>query len=166
MSTEDLETQWANEPIDETDVALLASLRTAFTQADPVPDGMIDRIAFAMSVAALEADVAEVVGQAQPALSATRAQSYERATRVTFASGEFSAMVTIESGPGALAGLHGWATTPGSDIELRERAKTQLTTADEQGRFAFRNVERGMAHLVFRRPGGETAPIITPAFEI
>ena len=50
----------AAEPIDEHDLRALAGLRSVFQASDPVPSGLAERAKFAMSVAALEAEIAEI----------------------------------------------------------------------------------------------------------
>ena len=61
--------------------------------------------------------------------------------------------------------MHGWTSEPGAEVEVRERARTQRTVADEHGRFAFASLQSGLVNLVFRRTGGPP-PVITPALEI
>ena len=47
----------AAEPIDAVDLHLLDALRHIHQDLDPVPEDLVDRVKFAMTVAALEADV-------------------------------------------------------------------------------------------------------------
>ncbi len=158
--SEDVERVLAAGQLDTVDTDTLAELRTILEQSDPVPTGLVDRIQFAMTVAALEAEVARIADQP---VGSTRGTAYQRATTMSFESEGFAAMVTIEERRGNLAGLHGW-TSPDTEIELSCRGQSASTTSDEEGRFDFALVERGLTHLVFHRPG--STPIITPAFEI
>jgi hypothetical protein len=152
--------------LDDLDIRALATLRTVWEASDPVPVGLEDRVKFAMTVAALEADVAEIAsGTVESA--GVRATAYDRAATITFSSETLSAMITIEIVDGTSARLSGWVTTGPTQVELRERSRTQETTADDAGRFSFASVERGLAHLVMRRlDDPDSRPVITPAIEI
>ena len=163
------ELEWeadAGGEIDDLDLRALATLRSVWQASDPVPGGLADRAKFAMTVAALEAEVAQITAES-PEAAGVRATAYDRATTITFSGGQLSAMITIEVVDGSSAHLSGWVTTGRTHVELRERSRTQETTTDDAGRFTFASVERGLAHLVMRRlddPKGR--PVITPAIEI
>ncbi len=156
----------AAELIDDLDLRALTTLRAVYQANDPVPPGLAERSKFAMTVAALEAEVAEMMSTPLEAAGARSAQ-YDRASTITFSSDHLSAMITIEVVDGATARVSGWVTTGSTAIELRERSRTQETTTDDEGRFAFASVERGMVHLVMRRlDAPDSRPVITPAIEI
>jgi hypothetical protein len=156
----------AAEPIDDLDLRALATLRSIFQASDPVPSGLAERAKFAMSVAALEAEIAEITTTTAE-LAGVRATDYDRAGTITFSSERLSAMITIELVDGGHARLSGWVTTGPTHVELRERSRTQETTTDDAGRFTFTAVERGLVHLVMRRlDDPEGRPVITPAIEI
>jgi hypothetical protein len=166
MSSEQDWESAVQEPFDEQDLRALATLRTILQASDPVPSGLAERAKFAMSVAALEAEVAEITTMT-PDLAGVRATQYDRAGTVTFSSDALTAMITIEPMDGGNVRLSGWVTSGQTHVELRERARTQETTTDDAGRFTFTSVSRGLAHLVLRRlddPHGR--PVITPAIEI
>ena len=61
--------------------------------------------------------------------------------------------------------IRGWLTTPGAEVELRERSRTRAVVADNEGRFLLDGVSRGLVHLVIRPDGGANA-VITPTFEV
>ncbi|WP_287961990.1 hypothetical protein [Phycicoccus sp.] len=153
----------ADQPIDDIDLEILAQMRRGLEEVDPMPEGMTDRIQFALTVALLEAEVANMVSDA--ALAGVRSDDYDRATTITFASDGFSATISVETGRGGQLSMHGWTSEPGAEVEVRERARTQRTVADEHGRFAFASLQSGLVNLVFRRTGGPP-PVITPALEI
>ena len=156
----------AAEPIDEADLLALATLRSILQASDPVPGGLAERAKFAMSVAALEAEIAEITTTTAE-LAGVRSTDYDRAGTITFSSERLSAMITIEHVDGGNARLSGWVTTGPTHIELRERSRTQETTTDDAGRFTFTAVQRGLVHLVMRRlDDPESRPVITPAIEI
>ena len=166
MTPDPREEVLAAEPLDERDERALRLVRAHLALADPVPVDLAARVKFAMTVASLEAEVAHLISDAHE-LSAVRTTEYDRATTVTFESGSVSIMVTLEESERSTTTLRGWVTAPGAEVELRERSRGSVTTADDEGRFVFEQVERGTVHLVIRphdEPG--TRPVITPGIEI
>lgn len=156
----------AAEPMDADDVRALALVRTHLATVDPVPAGLTERVKFAMTVASLEAEVAHIINEGAMAGS-VRTTEYDRATTVTFESDGLSIMVTLEEASRGTTTVRGWVTAPGAEVELRERARSTTTSADDEGRFVFEGVERGTVHLVIRHhdePGAR--PVITPGIEI
>jgi hypothetical protein len=151
--------------LDALDDRLLDDLRHLHTTLDPVPADLADRVKFAMSVAALEAQVADLVSSAT--LETVRAAEYDRAHTVTFTADDLSVMVSIEGGSSTRVDVVGWVNEPEVEVELRERGRTRSTVVDEDGRFSFAAVERGLVSFVLRRQGQPSAPpIITPATEL
>lgn len=156
----------AAERLDDQDLRALATLRSIFAASDPVPPGLAERAKFAMTVAVLEAEVAEIM-QTSAETVGVRAKVYDRAATVTFSTDALSAMITIEATDGVRARLSGWVSDGPTAIELRERSRTQTTQTDSEGRFSFAEVERGLVHLLFRRLDlPDSRPVITPAIEI
>jgi len=152
-------------PLDAVDATVLESLRQIHEELDPVPGDLVDRIKFAMTVAALEAEIAEIVSSAT--LETVRGTDYDRADTVTFASDGLSVMVSIEHGPTTKADIVGWVSETDVEVELRERGRTRTTVVDDEGRFTFTGVERGLVNFVLRRRSdGGSPPIITPAIEL
>jgi len=164
--SEDLD-RLAAEPLDAEDLQALGTLRAIFAASDPVPPGLAERSKFAMTVAALEAEVAQITAAGVEA-AGVRATTYDRAQTVTFSSAHLSAMITIELVDGGRARISGWVSADGpTAVELRERSRTQTTETDADGRFRFAQVERGLVHLLLRRLDlPDSRPVITPAIEI
>ena len=158
------ETTLAAEPLDAVDLYLLDALRHIHEDLDPVPTDLVDRVKFAMTVAALEAEVAEIVSSAT--LETVRGTDYDRADTVTFASDGLSVMVSIEHGATTKTDIVGWVSEAGVEVELRERGRTRTAVVDEEGRFTFTGVERGLVNFVLRRTDPASPPIITPAIEL
>lgn len=164
-TTPDPETTLAAGPIDDVDALVLTQIRHLHEVLDPPPVGLTDRITFAMSVAALEAEVAEIVSSAT--LETVRGTEYDRADTVTFASDGLSVMVSIEPGATLTVDIAGWVSETDVEVELRERGRTRTVTTDADGRFTFAAVERGLVSFVLRRRVDPSAPpIITPAIEV
>ena len=120
-----------------------------------------------MTVAALEAEVAEI----------TRTSAETAGVRTTSTTARST--MTFSSDPPERDGHHrvgrrgprpdqrlGQRDGP-TAVELRERSRTQTTETDAEGRFTFVGVERGLVHLVLRRIDlPDSRPVITPAIEI
>lgn len=163
--TEDREAILAGGPMDNTDAATLALLRTALEAHDPPPRGLAERISFAMTVRALEAEVAQLTSGRLEA--SVRSTAYDRATSLTFGSDSLSIMISLDDLGEGRTRITGWTSVGGVEVELRERARTRTATSDTHGRFSFDGVERGIVHFVFRRdPADGFAPLITPGIEI
>ena len=108
-ATPDPETTLAAGALDDVDAHVLDQLRHLHEVVDPPPADLVDRVKFAMTVAALEAEVADIVSSAT--LETVRGTDYDRADTVTFASDGLSVMVSIEHG----------ATTRADIVGLGER---------------------------------------------
>lgn len=161
----DPETFLAAGALDDVDAQLLEQVRHLHQEIDPVPADLADRVKFAMSVAALEAELAEIVTSAR--LETVRGTEYDRADTVTFASEGLSVMVTIEHARSTRADIAGWVSESDVEVELRERGRTRTTLVDDEGRFIFTGVERGLVNFVLRRRSDtEAPPIITPAIDL
>lgn len=152
-------------PLDAEDARVLGMLRGLDAARDPVPVGLTERIGFALTVAALEAEVAELT-----ALSAEGAGvrgDMERASTISFSGADLTAMITIEASDDGARRMSGWTSVTPVEVELRSGAGVQTTTTDAEGRFGFDHPGPGLVHLVLRRqdvPG--TPPLITPPIEI
>ena len=160
----------AADALDDTDEKILADLRRMWDGADPPPEGLAERIRFAMTVASLEAEVARIVQEGaleSSARSVGARSTYERASTVTFTSGSLSAMIDLESADDGRVRVNGWVSETAVEVELRERQDTRTSPVDATGRFGFGAVERGLVHFVFRRTDDPTArPVITPTIEL
>jgi hypothetical protein len=156
-------------PVDEGDVHLLEVMRDIYEVGDPVPPSLLDRVKFAITLDDLEAEVARLQREAVPELAASRSEDLLRAQTVTFTSDTLTTMVTITPLPTGRVRLDGWASPGGGlDVELRVGDATHHTVADEDGRFVFDDVARGLAQFVLR-PRAQAEPgnrVITPAIEL
>lgn len=160
--------QLERDPIDERDIVALDTLRSIYEAGDPVPPGLVARVKFGITLDDLEAEVARLHRDSVPELVA-RSEDVLKARTVTFTSDTVTTMVTITStGPDTIR-LDGWAA-PGAhlDVELRIGSTVQHVVADEDGRFVFENVARGLAQLVLRpsEENGGGHPVVTPAIEL
>lgn len=163
MSSEE---QVAAEPLDAQDAAVLGAVRELYDRIDPVPAMLGDRVKFALTVHGLEAEIADL--QRLPAEGAgVRSIDYARAQTVTFTTDNLTAMVTITPLDADTVRVDGWVTGGRVEVELRERSRSSMIDTDEDGRFVFEPVPRGLAQFVLRPRGGpHTRAVITPTIEL
>ncbi|HEY5820615.1 MAG TPA: hypothetical protein VIT20_01475 [Propionibacteriaceae bacterium] len=162
----ELELQLAGQPLDDTDLALLAALQAAYAEADPVPVGLVERLQFEITLDALNTELATLT---QLDLSGAGARgSTEEARTITFTSDSLTTMVTLTPLGTDTVRVDGWAV-PGADIriEILLASATRETTADEDGRFVFDEVPTGLAKFALYVPrGDEFATVLSPTIEL
>lgn len=147
----------ADERLDAIDERVLSALALLHDTLDPVPPGLRERIDFALAVAELEADIAELT---RGELVGVRG---EETDSVTFTSGSLSLMVTTVASAHHVR-IDGWVTSPGAEVDVVVPGATRTVVADDNGRFALEAVPRGRVHFVVRREGYR--PVITPSMEL
>jgi hypothetical protein len=148
--------------IDETDVANLELLAQLYATLDPVPDGLVDRVQFGITLDALHAEIAEL--QRSGDLVGVRSDT---ATAVTFTSASLSIMVSVTETSADRVRIDGWIA-PGAhaSVDLRRKDGVSTQVADEDGRFVFEDVPRGLAQFVVRSQDEDAPPVVTPSIEI
>jgi hypothetical protein len=159
----------ALELLDEVDEQLLRELAAVYQAVDPVPDGLVERLQFGVTLDALEAEVARLQRlEAEPAGARSDGANATAAQTVTFTSASLTTMITITpAGPDRVR-IDGWiAPGGGVAVELRVVGDHLRTTADADGRFVFPDVPRGLAQFVLRPPDPQAHPaVITPSIEL
>ena len=160
------EAELAGQPLDPSDFALLNSLRAHYDEHDPVPDGLVERIQFELTLDALHAEVATLM---QMDMAGAGVRSATEAVRtITFTSESLTTMVTLTPQPDGTVRVDGWAA-PGAGIrvELLLRDGPRETHADVDGRFVFEDVPSGLAKFVMHVPRGEGfSTVLTPTIEL
>ena len=156
----------ADEPMDESDLAILDDIRELFGQADPMPADLTGRITFSLAMRDLEAEVARLAAEEQPRLVAARGA--EQSRTITFDSDSLTIMIRIDPNRDGTVRIDGWlAPSQRREIEMQTTADTLRVSSDEQGRFAFASVPRGTARLAVRAAGqgqgGSGRSVVTPA---
>ncbi|WP_425955053.1 hypothetical protein [Xylanimonas sp. McL0601] len=155
-------------PLDDGDVAVLERLAHAVGELDPVPDGLVERSLFAMTLAALEAEADVMTMQHVDTLAgAVRGDSAPvEARTITFTHDTLTVMVALSASDAGLVRIDGWlAPAAPLVVELRQPVGDRSTTADADGRFSFDAVDRGPASLLVR-PADGGSPVVTPVIEL
>ena len=153
-----------DEPLDETDLALLERIRRLFETADPMPADLPERIRFSLTLTGLEYEVARLSAEEDQRMLAARGA--EQSRTITFDSDSLTIMIRIDSNSDGTARMDGWLDPPQRrTIDLRTPGDTLLAVANEEGRFAFSRVPRGSAQLTVRaeqEAAGTVRAVITP----
>jgi len=157
----------ADEPLDALDAEILSRMALLYEQLDPVPSDLIDQLRFAISLEALEFELAELVDDADRLL-AVRAEQTSTVKTLTFTCDALTIMVNVGTeGPGHKR-IDGWLAPGGAaQVELHQGTRVRETMADADGRFAFPAVEPGLTRFVVRMaPVEQQAPVATTVVEI
>jgi hypothetical protein len=134
--------------MDDVDVRLLADIRAIFEAIDPMPPDLPDRIRFGLALRDLEVEMAWLAEEEDLALAVRGA---EQNRTVTFDSDSLTVMIRIDVNRDGTAHLDGWlAPAQRREVEVKTAADSLSVASDEQGRFAFARVPRGVARLLFR----------------
>ena len=161
-----LEERLAAESLDADDFALLNSLRAYYDEHDPVPDGLVERIQFELTLDALQTEVATLT-QLDLASAGTRSASTESVRTITFTSESMTTMVTITPDGEGSVRIDGWAA-PGAGIrvEILLTDGTRETYADDDGRFVFEQVPTGLVKFALHPADGESTTVVSPTMEL
>jgi hypothetical protein len=151
--------------IDDVDVRLLRRVAAEYELNDPVPDGLVEKLRFGITLDALNAEIAQL--ERMDGLVGARGVSDEVQT-ITFTSQSLTTMVTISPAGADRVRIDGWiAPGGGVTVELRTATGAFEIRADADGRFVFDDVPRGLAKFVLRAPGGSSeTPVVTPSIEL
>jgi hypothetical protein len=163
----EVEDQLAAEELNPSDFALLNSLRANFDERDPVPDGLVERIQFQITLDALNTEVATLT-QLDLANAGTRSTTTEAVRTITFTSDSLTTMVTLTPLPDGTVRVDGWAA-PGAGVrvELLLADGPRNTYADDDGRFVFESVPSGLAKFaLYVARDTEFSTVLSPAIEL
>ena len=161
-----LEERLAAEPLTNEDLALLNSLRAYYDEHDPVPDGLVDRIQFELTLDALNAEVATLT-QLDLSSAGARSTETESVRTITFTSESMTTMVTITPDAEGSVRVDGWAA-PGAGIrvQIMLSGETRETYADADGRFVFEEVPTGLAKFALHPTDGVSTTVVSPTMEL
>ena len=158
----------ADQPLDGIDAEVMNRLAALYSAIDPVPGDLVDRLQFAITLDALQAELAELSAIPAGALSARGGEQVCDVKTLTFTSDSLTTMVSISpAGPDRVR-IDGWCA-PGANVavELRQGSFSLHTTADADGRFVFEESPHGLTRFVVRAPEPPShPPVVTPQVEI
>lgn len=161
----------AGQPLDEDDEALLAAIAALYADADPVPEGLVERIQFELTLDALQAEVATLT-QLDLAGSGARsgAASAEASVRtITVTTESVTTLITISRQLDGSVRVDGWAV-PGAGIgvEVLFAGGSRQSQADEDGRFVFDGLPTGLAKFVLHAvdAAGVASTAVSPTVEL
>jgi hypothetical protein len=163
----ELEELLAAEELDSSDHAVLNALRAYYDESDPVPDGLVQRIQFELTLDALHAEIATLT-QVDLASTGARGTATEAVRTITFTGESLTTMVTLTPQENGTVRIDGWAA-PGSGlrVEVLLPDGPRETLTDDDGRFVFADVPSGLAKFALHVPrGDEFAIVLTPTIEL
>ena len=156
----------ADEAVDATDLALVADLARVLDRLDPMPQGIVDRTLFALTLEGLHTELMELAWLEAPAL-AVRGEQTVQARTITFTSEQVTAMITLSVSPSGGVRVDGWAAPATRfDIELHRPDGVLHARSDHDGAFVLPDVPPGPAGLVLRRADGSGPAVSTPVIEL
>lgn len=155
-------------PLDAHDVAVLERLGRAVQVVDPMPEGLVERSLFAMTLARLEAEAMELQQIDAPVGSVRGDAPPLEARTITFTHERLTVMIALSpDDDGAHVRVDGWVAPADTlVVELRQPGGERTTSADADGRFAFTAVDRGPTSLVVRLADGGDVTVATPVIEL
>ncbi|MFN2562491.1 MAG: carboxypeptidase regulatory-like domain-containing protein [Jatrophihabitans sp.] len=157
--------QLAAGELDDVDDRILSAVAARYSEVDPMPSGLVDRVQFGITLDALHGEIAELE---RGSMVGVRSDNATEAQTVTFTSSTLSLMITISPTSADEARIDGWVVPgAGAVVDLRLVDGLLSETADADGRFVFHAVRRGFAQFIVRLPGDDTRPpVITPSIEV
>ena len=159
-----------DETLDHVDVALLDRLGRAVRTVDPVPESLVERSLFAMTLARLETEVMELQQIDAPVGSVRGDSAPLEARTITFTHERLTVMIALSlDDDGQHVRVDGWVAPADTlTVELRQPGgeSERTTKADIDGRFAFPAVDRGPTSLLVRLAGGDDVTVATPVIEL
>jgi hypothetical protein len=137
-------------PLDDTDLTILDEVAEAYSSADPMPDGLIDRIRFAVALEEVNAEVLQLIEESELTTSARG----ERGRIFTFSSAILTVMIRVIGITDDTVRIDGWLAPPAAHrITLRSPQARVERTADDEGRFVFEQTSGGLAQLIVKIAG-------------
>ena len=152
-----------HEPIDELDLGILAQLQDLFDTVDPPPPHLSDEVVFAVSLAALDAELATLKAQSELLLRSSGAASTDA---VTFTSSALQLMVSASDDDGETLRIDGWVTGGGIEVELLRGSEAVEAISDAHGRLVWRRVPHGPVRFLIHPSTAGSRPVLTPVIEL
>jgi len=157
----------ADLPMDAADEALVAELAALFEAADPVPDGLSERLQFVLALDEVFTEVAELTRMPVDAMAVRGETAMTRTETMSFAAESLTAMITVTHVEPDCVRVDGWIAPPMAlEVRLRTQTDRMAAEVDESGRFSFESVPTGLAQLSFHGVEENGPAVVTPMFEL
>lgn len=146
------------------DAQMFARLRTLWSEVDPVPAGLIDRMVAAVAADGLNREYA-LLTLVEGELGAVRGEA--DALTLQFSDGSTSILLHVTRTASGRRRVDGWVDTAAAEIVLTQGERIRSTAPEETGRFVFDEVPPGLTRVrLTTQIGDETRTLATPQFEL
>ena len=146
------------------DAEMFARLRTLWSDIDPVPAGLIDRMVAAVAADGLNREYA-LLTLVEGQLGAVRGEA--DALTLQFSDGSTSILLHVTRTASGRRRVDGWVDTAAAEIVLTQGEKAVSVSPEETGRFVFDEVPPGLTRVRLTTTiGDETRTLATPQFEL
>lgn len=149
-------------PMDALDELLLGKLADLFDIVDPMPSALADDVLFALSLAALDAELATLEDASMLQLRTSAASPSDT---VTFTSSALQLMVSATPDEDGLR-IDGWITGGGLRVELIAGTTSRTAMSDFNGRLVWHGVPHGAIRFLMHPADGEDRAVLTPVIEL
>lgn len=156
-------TEAFQQPMDELDEEILEQVLDLFDALDPPPADLTEEVVVAISLAALDAEIATLQDESALLLRTTGASPTDA---VTFTSSAVQLMVSTSEDEGDSLRIDGWVTGGGVEVELMRGTESTPAVADAHGRLVWRGVPRGQVRFLIHPPASGARPVLTPVIEL
>lgn len=156
-------TQAWEQPMDDLDSEILQQIHDLFDVLDPAPPELAADVVVAVSLAALDAELATLQDESELALRTSGAASTDA---VTFTSSAVQLMVSATDDGADLLRIDGWVTGGGVQVELLRGGDSDAAVSDAHGRLVWRAVPRGAVRFLIHPPAADSRPVLTPVIEL
>lgn len=149
-------------PLTAEDFAVLAAVGQAQAALDPLPDGVLERLEFAVSLELLNAELATLT---EDGLVTTRSDASVSTDTITFTASSTSLMIVLTP-RGERVRIDGWVTGGGVTVTLHSGSEQHVAVSDATGRLVWPEVAHGAIRFLVEpnRPDGR--PVVTPSIEV
>lgn len=149
---------------EQEDARMFARLRTLWSEVDPVPAGLIDRMVAAVAADGLNREYA-LLTLVEGQLAAVRGEA--DALTLQFSDGSTSILLHVTTTASGRRRVDGWVDTAAAEIVLTQGERSRSTSPEETGRFVFDEVPPGLTRVRLTTViGDETRTLSTPQFEL
>lgn len=149
---------------------MLDELRDLWSVADPMPDGLTERVLAAVAMDDLDADY-ELLHLVERSNQLHGVRGSDDAITIEFSNGSFSVLLRVSTIDGGLRRIDGWvAPAKPMKVTVRAEQQTWVAAVGQLGRFEFAQLPGGLVRVLLESDDGvdEDAEQLfaTPTFEI